>query len=299
MDFKQIQTFLQVAEVGSFTKAAEILSLSRSMVSIHIKQLETQLGVILFNRNTRQVALTDAGKSFYQDCRQIKKSYEEAVEKIQQSETMLSGTLRLGFTYEFGMAFIAPLMMPFCQQHPNLVMQYDVNSSINDLIADRLDLVIRLGNLPDSALKSRKLGQYEIGLIAAPAFLAKHPITQPRDIMNIPWITQNQWEQKSFALSKKAVKHQREGQEFLFLVPLGKYQSNAVELTRQMALAGLGLTICPLWLVQEDLKRGRLVEVLPKYHLPPQDIHLLFLDQNPLPQKIRLAIDWLKDHFKI
>lgn len=298
MDFKQITTFLQVAESGSFTRAADFLMLSRAMVSIHIKQLEADLGVILLNRNTRSVELTEAGKSFYQDCLLITQNYQDAVEKIQQSETMLSGTLRLGFTYELGLEFIAPIMVNFCRQYPNLAVHYDLNSSLNELITDKLDLVIRLGNLPDSALKSRKIGQYSIVLVAAPKFVEKYPLTQLSDLITAPWITQNQWNQQSFTLIHQQVKKQP-AKEFQFAVPNGQYQSNAAGLTRLMALEGLGVTICPLWLVKQDLEEGRLVEIFRDYQLPAQDIHLLFLDQNPLPQKVRLAIDWLKAHFRL
>ncbi len=292
MEFKQIKTFLQVAELGSFTRAAEHLNLSRAMVSIQIKQLEENLGVTLFHRNTRQIELTDSGKSFYQDCQAIQQSYQQAVEKIQHNDAQLNGTLRIGSTYEFGMQFIAPILTQFCQKHSNLHINYDVNSSINDLIADQLDIVIRLGNLPDSSLKSRKIGQFQIILVASPNFLEKHPVNQLDDLLNVPWITQTQWQNHHFTLTNHTTQ-----QGFHFVPPQGKHQTNAGGLTHLMAVDGLGLTICPLWLVEEDLNQGKLIRVLPDYSLPMQDIHALYLHQKHLPNKTRLFIDYLKQHY--
>lgn len=292
MEFKQIKTFLQVAELGSFTRAAEHLCLSRAMVSIQIKQLEENLGVTLFHRNTRQIELTDAGKYFYQDCQAIWQSYQQAVEKIQHNDAQLNGTLRIGSTYEFGMQFIAPILTKFCQKHPNLQIHYDVNSSINDLIADQLDIVIRLGNLPDSSLKSRKIGQFQIILVASPDFLEKNPVKQLDDLLNVPWITQTQWQNHHFTLTNPVTQ-----QEFHFVPPQSKHQTNAGGLTHLMAVDSLGLTICPLWLVEDDLNQGKLIRVLPDYSLPMQDIHALYLHQKHLPNKTRLFIDYLKQHY--
>lgn len=292
MEFKQIKTFLQVAELGSFTRAAEHLNLSRAMVSIQIKQLEENLGVTLFHRNTRQIELTDAGKSFYQDCQTIFQSYQQAVEKIQHNDAQLNGTLRIGSTYEFGMQFIAPILTKFCQKHPNLQIHYDVNSSINDLIADQLDIVIRLGNLPDSSLKSRKIGQFQIILVASPEFLEKYPVNQLDDLLNVPWITQTQWQNHHFTLTNNTIQ-----QDFHFVPPQGKHQTNAGGLTHLMAVDVLGLTICPLWLVEDDLNHGKLIRVLPDYSLPMQDIHALYLHQKHLPNKTRLFIDYLKQYY--
>lgn len=142
---------------------------------------------------------------------------------------------------------------------------------------------------------SRKIGNYPIVLVATPSFMEMHLVTQLDDLVQVPWITQNQWNQRSFTLINK----EESAKEFQFAVPNGQYQSNAAGLTRLMALEGLGVTICPLWLIEQDIEAGRLVEVFLDYQLPAQDIHLLFLDQKPLPQKVRLAIDWLKAYFRL
>jgi DNA-binding transcriptional LysR family regulator len=185
-----------------------------------------------------------------------------------------------------------PILTQFCQKHSNLHIHYDVNSSIKDLIADQLDIVIRLGNLPDSSLKSRKIGQFQIILVASPVFLEKYPVDQLDDLLKVPWITQSQWQNHHFTLTNHITQ-----QGFHFVPPQGKHQTNAGGLTHLMAADGLGLTICPLWLVEDDLNQGKLIRVLPDYSLPMQDIHALYLHQKHLPNKTRLFIDYLKQHY--
>ena len=161
-NLKQIISFLQVVDSGSFTKAAEILGLSRSMVSIDIKHLEQHLNVSLLIRNTRNIALTEIGKSFYEDFKHIQLQIEEAFERSQNLATSVTGILRFSSTNEFGRKFILPLLGEFCRQYPQLQLQYSFNSSLDDLVTEKLDLVIRLGNLKDSSMRTRKIAEYPI-----------------------------------------------------------------------------------------------------------------------------------------
>ncbi|MGV2470031.1 LysR family transcriptional regulator, partial [Bacillus subtilis] len=117
-NLKQITSFLQVVDSGSFTKAAEILGLSRSMVSIDIKQLEQRLNVSLLTRNTRNIALTEVGKHFYDDFKRIQLQIEEAFEKSQNLGLNITGTLRFSSTNEFGQRYILPLLPEFCRLYP-------------------------------------------------------------------------------------------------------------------------------------------------------------------------------------
>jgi DNA-binding transcriptional LysR family regulator len=286
---KQINVFLQVVESGSFTKAADALGLSRAMVSLHIKDLEAYLSVSLLNRSTRKVSLSDAGQCFYQDCKNIQQDMAAAIERVQQQEQHIRGTLRISSTQEFGQRFIAPLLPLFAKQYPNLHVDYRFDSSISDLLTDKLDVAIRLGQLPDSSLKSRHLGQYDIVLAATPDYLLNHPIDKPSDLLTSPWIAQSQWQNSHFILEHK----DNPAQNFHFIAPKAQYVSNAASLTHTWLNAGLGISICPMWLIAEDLKTGKLQQVLPDYTLPKQNIQAVYLQQRHLPQKIRLFIDFL------
>lgn len=201
-NLKQITTFLQVVDSGSFTKAADILGMSRSMVSIDIKQLEIRLNVSLLIRNTRNIALTEAGKHFYDDFKRIQLEIEEAFERSQNLATNVTGLLRFSSTNEFGQRYILPLLPEFCRLYPKLRLQYSFNSSLDDLVTEKLDLAIRLGNLKSSSLKIRKIGEYQIYIVATPELLKHYPVKGINDLAQIPWITHSllNWQDTQYVL---------------------------------------------------------------------------------------------------
>ncbi|WP_369308577.1 LysR family transcriptional regulator [Providencia rettgeri] len=290
-NLKKIISFLQVVDSGSFTKAADILGLSRSMVSVDIKQLETELNVSLLTRNTRNIALTEVGKHFYEDFKHIQRQIDEAFEKSQNLGTNLSGLLRFSSTSEFGQRFILPLLPEFCRLYPKLKLQYSVNSSLDDLITEKLDVSIRLGNLKSSSLKMKKLGEYNIYLVASPEFIQKKPINQVADLAHVPWVCHSllNWQDTQYFMQNS------QGEKFSIPSVTSQYESNSAAVIQQMVLASLGVAICPAWLVDEDIKEKRLVRVLPDYHLPKQNIQLLYPNTSVLPAKTRTFIDYLVD----
>ncbi|BBG59957.1 LysR family transcriptional regulator [Providencia rustigianii] len=293
-NLKQITSFLQVVDSGSFTKAAEILGLSRSMVSIDIKQLEQRLNVSLLTRNTRNIALTEVGKHFYDDFKRIQLQIEEAFEKSQNLGLNITGTLRFSSTNEFGQRYILPLLPEFCRLYPKLHLQYTFNSSLDDLISEKLDIAIRLGNLKSSSLKVRKLGEYAIHLVATPQFARQYPIVQISDLAEIPWITHSllNWQDTEYFLQNNS------GEKFELPLINSQYSSNSAEVIHQMALASLGVAICPDWLVEEDIKHNRLIRLLPEFSLPKRNIQLLYPNTSNLPAKTRAFIEFLVGKLK-
>lgn len=289
-DLKLTQTFIQVVEAGSFTKAAEQLGLSRAMISIQIKQLEEQLGAHLLVRSTRQIAVTEMGNTFYQRFKQIHNSIEYALDEIFNQAHEITGTLRFTATQEFGERFVLPLLPDFLAQHPKLNIEYKVNSSLNDLISDQLDLAIRLGNLPDSNFKARRLGSYAIYLIAAPSFAC---LTTPDAVAQAPWI-----EHSLVNIQEWWLQHPSLPAENLQLKQI-KATSNSISAIVQMVKAGLGVSFCPAWMVKHELDTGQLIRLLPSYDLPRQNIQLLFPSTSHLPLKTRVFIDHLKQYINL
>ncbi|MFH3940038.1 LysR family transcriptional regulator [Acinetobacter nosocomialis] len=288
-NLKQITSFLQVVDSGSFTKAAEILGLSRSMVSIDIKQLEKQLNTSLLIRNTRNIALTEIGQHFYEDFKQIQLQIDEAFERSQHLGTSITGTLRFSSTNEFGQRFILPLLPEFCRLYPHIRLQYSFNSSLEDLVTEKLDLVIRLGNLKNSSLKTRKIGEYPIYLVATPQFIKDHPIENISDLANVPWIGHSllNWQDSQYILQNSL------GEQYSLPFVRSQYESNSVTVIHQMALSSLGVAICPAWLVDEDIQNNRLIRLFPDFSLPLQSIQLLYPHTSSLPAKTRALIDFL------
>ena len=153
----RVQTFLAVVDFGSYTKAANYLNISKAMASLHVKALEDVLSATLLIRNTRNISLTEIGQDFYESFKGIVADIDSAFDNVLKGHTRVTGKLRFSSTIEYGEAYILPLMPQFIERYPEIKLCYDFNSSLNDLVAEKLDLVIRLGNLADSAFKSRKL----------------------------------------------------------------------------------------------------------------------------------------------
>lgn len=289
----RIQTFISVVDCGSFTKAAERLFISKAMASIHVKSLEEVLNVPLLIRNTRGISLTEAGEVLYNDFREIFVNIQTSLENISDSHRSLSGTLSVTSTTEFGEYYLLPMISQFCQLNPNLNINYYADSSMNDLVTERLDLAIRLGSLRDSSLKSRKLASYPIVLVASAYWLENNPLSSPEDLNTAPWIansnlrTPTQWtltDEKGQPFDVRAV---------------ARFHSNTSTAIKSMACAGLGIAVLPEWLVRAEIASGKLVQLFPDYKLPVQDITIVYAGDHRISLKCRKFIDYLVQNLEL
>ncbi|MGE1176618.1 LysR family transcriptional regulator [Pseudomonas sp. BW7P1] len=286
----RVQTFLAVVDFGSYTKAANYLSISKAMASLHVKALEEVLSATLLIRNTRNISLTEIGQDFYEEFKGIVADIDNAFDNVLKGNNRVSGKLRISSTSEYGEKFILPLIPLFSERYPEIRLSYNFNSSLNDLVAEKLDLVVRLGNLADSAFKSRKLADYQIVLVATPAFLERYPVAQPQDLNGVPWIANSnlqaptQWvlrDDQGCAVEVNGTSH---------------FESNSSTAIRSMTLSSLGVSVLPGWVVEDDIASGRLVRLLPAYALPSQSINVVFPNTAHLPHKSRAFIDFLLLH---
>lgn len=289
----RIQTFIAVVDCGSFTHAAGRLFISKAIVSLHVKALEEALGVPLLIRSTRGVALTDAGEVLYHDFKKIFINIQSSLDTVSDSHHALSGTLNLTSTGEFGERYLIPLIGEFCQQHPRLNIHFHTDSSLNDLVTERLDLAIRLGTLRDSALKSRRLGDFSILIVASAKWLENNPVSDPQALNHVSWIANNNLQtptQWSFTAP--------DGSQ-LDIRASARFRANTSAAMKAMVKAGLGVAVLPEWLVREELERGTLRQLIPDYQLPRQDISVVYAGDHRLRLKCRVFIDYLLQHLKI
>jgi len=289
----RIQTFIAVVDCGSFTKAAERLFISKAMVSVHVKTLEDALNVPLLIRSTRGIALTEAGEVLYNDFREIFVNIQTSLENISASHRSLSGTLSITSTIEFGEKYLLPIAGEFCKLHPGLNFNFYADSSLNDLVTERLDLAIRLGTLRDSALKSRKLASYDIVLVTSPAWLNNHPVATPEALNTADWIA------NSNLLTPTQWTLQRNRYEPIEVRAVARFHSNSSTSIKAMVRAGLGIAVLPEWQVRDELARGELVQLFPEYQLPAQDITIVYAGDHRLRLKCRLFIDFLLQQLRI
>jgi len=283
----KIHTFFAIVDSGSFTRAASNLGLSRAMVSLHIKSLEQRLGVTLLVRNTRSLALTGHGEQFYQDFKLIFADIDRAVARVATEHHSLSGELRITSTWEYGQQFLMPLVGEFCQRHPLLKLNYSVGASLDDLVSNKLDVAIRLGALRDSSLKSRKLSDYPILLVASPTLVAHSRPQCLQDVAAMPWIHNSnlahpgRWTFRTDDNTTTVLKCE------------AAYTANSAQIVRQMVLAGMGVAVLPKWLVDKDLATGKLQQLFKTWHLPDQPVSAVFAGHGEMQRKTRLFIDFL------
>ncbi len=290
MDLNQLLVFSKVAENQSFTKAAHELGMEKSTVSSKVSQLENRLGARLLNRTTRLVTLTEAGEGYYQYCRQIVESATEADHYAETFSSEPRGVLRISVSLDFGQLLVRQLIKPFMQAYPNLKIDLCVIDREVDLIAERFDLALRIGPgiLKDSNLVGKKLFDIQMGFFLSPEFLSEYgePNTAA-DLHNYPFIVFTKEQEPVFKFSVD------------FASPLfenlnSKLKINDILTCREAALAGLGISILPVDIVQEEVKANNLKRILPDCDLPSMALFAVYPSRQWIPSKLKVFLEYLE-----
>jgi DNA-binding transcriptional LysR family regulator len=287
VNLNRLAVFVALVRAGSFTAAAEQLGLTKAMVSQHLLRLERELGVTLLVRSTRRMALTEAGAVFHADCVQLLEQAQTAIERISDQRSKPSGTLRLTTSTDYGAAVVAPALAEFRRLHPSLQVDLVIDDQVNDLIAERFDLAIRIGWLRDSSLRATRLGGFRQWVMAAPAYLAEHGTPRkPEDLAMHGWIAMS-------ALATPLRWTFTRGNSRRVVRMRQVMQANNAAAIRALVLAGAGVSVLPDYLVQEDIQAGRLQVLLASYRLQEGGIHAVYPDPQP-PAKVRAFIDFMR-----
>ena len=281
--------FAAVVEAGTMTGAAKALGMTPSAVSQHIGQLESLLGLTLLHRSTRRLSLTEAGEVVWQGCQSLQQTLNQTELRLSEVRDSLLGEVRI--TAPVGMAGqpLALALSPLLQAHPGLCIQIIADDEKRDLIAERIDVALRVGSLPDSTLVARKLGQTRMLLCAAPAYLARKGTPRtPADLATHDWLCGDMLGSGLLLLDERGGEHR------VRFKP--RVLCNNVLPLRQFALAGQGISLQPEGEVAEDLAQGRLLALLPGFRVPPMEIHAI-TPQREIPEKVRRVITALRSHF--
>ncbi|MNJ11406.1 HTH-type transcriptional regulator DmlR [compost metagenome] len=289
----RFELFCAVVQAGSFTGAAERLQQTRAAVSFSIKQLEAELGVTLLTRTTRRIALTDAGERFYQRCLQVVEDARVAIDEARAEHAGLQGSLRITSTVEYGLKVLAPALQAFCRLHPDLSVRLETHTSQVDLVRERFDVAIRLGQAQDSSYRGVCLATYDVRLVLAPSLLAAHGrqiIDSPSHLAAVAQLVHSRFEQNSrWELQGDA------GRSAVFEThgtPL--LVSDNASILRAFAVQGAGVALLPEWLVADDLASGQLLDALPAYRFARQSVYALYPASRHVPRKVRAWIDFIK-----
>lgn len=283
--------FFRTVERGSLSKAADDLQLEPSSVSRRISALERRLKVQLLYRTTRNLSLTAAGERAYERMRPIIEDMEGALADLDTDSPAVTGRIRITAPVNFGESYVTTWLAAFQRQHPAVLFDVVLSDNRLDLMAEGLDVAIRVGEMPSSDLVAKRLGVMPNIICASPGYLAKAGMpVAPRDLVAHKAII--------YSLSKEKhlsrLKMQRAGEaEHVELA--GAFFLNNVGAIRKAVLDGAGIHAGPTWLFKDSLVAGELVQLLPDWTLPSLPVYLVRLRSRYVPHRITALYEWLHE----
>ena len=282
---RDLSLFVAVARLGSFTKAAARLTIPVSSLSRRVAALETAIGLKLFNRSTRAVSLTEAGDLYLVRCENILAAVEEAHRDIHGLLEEPRGVLRLSVDAEIGSRLVAPVIAAYSKRFPDMRVEIDLSARRIDLLNENFDLAVRIGSLPDSQLRVRRLATLHGKLYAAPAYLAQAGMpAHPRDLSNHRRIhLLHQADRGEWHLSNIS------GTERHEIVADSTITANNMAMIRQLAILGLGIAVLDEGMALDAVASGDLVVVLPGWALPSVPLSVVTPARHS-PAKTRLFV---------
>jgi DNA-binding transcriptional LysR family regulator len=290
--FKELTTFVEVAQRGSLSAAAREEGITPAMVGRRIDQLEERLGVKLFKRSTRKVTLTPEGSTFFEDCHRILQELRSAEDSLSVGAKSASGRLILTAPTAFGRRHIAPHLAAFLAEHPNLAITLHLSERLVDLKNERFDVAIRIADMKSADLIAAKLARNHRVVCGSPTYfkrsgkpktladLARHNclVTSTEDGTADTWSFQDKGKPVGMKVS-------------------GNLTCNDGEVLTRWAIAGEGLAWRSAWEVSEEVKRGRLVTVLDDYAFPGNNIYAVYPERRLLAAKVKFFIEFLRKTF--
>lgn len=284
-----MQLFLRVAELESFSRAADTLGLPKGSVSRQIQALENHLGTQLLHRTTRRVQLTQDGMIYYERAKDLLSNLDELDGLFHHDPTSISGKLRVDMPVGVARNLVMPRLPAFLHQYPGLELELSSSDRLVDLIREGFDCVVRVGALKDSGLIARPLGKLTQINCASPQYLARFGYPESLDDL------------ASHAVVHYAVNLGTRSQGFeiatdngpRWIKTGGMLTVNSTETYHAACLAGLGIIQVPRVGVREALRAGTLVEVLPQYRAEPMPVSLLYPHRRNLSRRVHLFMEWL------
>jgi DNA-binding transcriptional LysR family regulator len=288
-----MKVFAAVVDTGSFAAASERLDMSRAMTSKYVAHLEEHLGTRLLQRTTRKLTLTESGAAYYERCVQILADISEAEEGALHHTETPRGTLRLTVPVSFGVLHMGPVMSGYLMQHPEVKVDVLLTDRRIDLFEEGLDLALRIGALRESGLIAKKLASDRVVICGAPDYLARHGTPKtPAELARHNCLTY------TYAASGDDWKMRGPDGEHVVKVS-GTMRASNGDMVRLAALGGVGLIRQPLFLCGEDIRAGRLVEVLQEYRTEDLGIYAVYPSRKHLSAKVRTFVDYLAAAFAL
>lgn len=265
--------------------------MDKSAVSRRLKGLELRLGTKLLNRSTRTLSLTDAGRSYYERAQVLLRAWQEMEDDASGADCALAGPIRIAAPLSFGLAHLGPVLVEFQRDHPDIRLDVDFSDRKVDLIAEGIDLAVRIGRLDDSSLVARKLGDVQMVCAASPSWLDKNGVpTTMDDLRDAPELR--------YGL--------RAGKAWSFKAPDGSHgtvmfdpvmRASNGDFLRDAAIEGLGIVIEPDFILCDAIRDGMLVPLLSGYEFEAPSVYAVWPPTRHMPRRVRDLVDLLAERF--
>jgi DNA-binding transcriptional LysR family regulator len=289
--FDAMQAFARVVEAGSFTKAAETLHMSKTTVTQLVQQLEARLRVKLLNRTTRKVNATADGAAYYERVIKLLADMEDAESSLPGAAAQPKGRLRVDVPSPLANLILVPALPEFCARYPEIQIDMGVSDRIVDIIDENVDCVIRGGELRDQSLMARRVADLQLGVYAAPSYLARAGTpTHPRELEDshhrvVGFLWARTGKPVPYALRNATENLLIKGRHVLAVDDGNAYLA--------AGLAGLGVLWLPRYMSAEHEARGELVALFEEWELDPMPLYVAYPPNRHISQKLRVFIDWI------
>ena len=289
-----MKTVVAVVETHSFTAASERLGMSKALVSKYVGEVESSLGIRLFNRTTRQLALTDAGRSYYEHSLNLLEQFSAMVDNVTGEQTSPRGLLRISAPVTFGEMKLSPIMPKFLQMYPELNVEVKVTNNAIDMVEEGIDVRLRIGGVADSNMIARHIRTFPLILCASPAYIEKHgmPAT-PEDISKHACIIDS-----NFRVGKQWPVISKNGDATTINVN-SNIAVNSPKAVQEIAMAGGGIAMIPEFIVEEAIKAGSLISILPDYTTLEFGLFAIYPHRKYVSRKVRCFIDFVLEEFSV
>lgn len=290
-DLEAWAIFASVVEHRSFSAAADAIGTSKATVSKAISRLEARLGQSLFHRTSRKLTLTESGTGLAEHARRILADAEAAEEAARDAATAPAGLIRMTAPMTLGMVQLAPMLADFLAEHPAIEIDLNLSDACFDIVAEGIDIALRIANLPDSSLRARRLGPIRTYVVAAPAYLARHGRpTHPAQL----------GEHACLGYTNVSGPWRFTGPdgEDVAVRPSGPMRSNSGDAMLPALRAGVGIALLPDFIVGGDLATGAVEAILTQWSLPPVALHLMTPPSNLRPARVETLIAFLTERFR-
>lgn len=291
------ETFLQVIESESFSRAGQVLNLTQSQVSKHIQRLEGQLGVSLFRRSTRQLNLTEAGETLMERAREAVDSYRRAEEAVQPKGSEPEGTLRILSSDGLGRVWFLPRLTAFLERFPRLRIEHVISDHHLDLTGHNIHVALRLGVLRDSAYRAKKLGEARRITVASRRYLARRGTpNHPMELKDHDCIYYTRLAEYTGAHKQDYWEYKDKEGELMRVHVRGVYATDNSSAVKDATCLGLGIYQGPDWLFANELTSGDLVEIRADFSTDSFPIHLLYDAHRHVPRRVQCFLDYFGEN---